>query len=119
MTFKFGWIRTAGLLLSAPAWLASAALAAGVRAGPEDAEIAARALAEVPQHGNRTVCSSAAPGHARCLARVRVGPDGQVQSSASPSGLTPADIQAAYGIPAGAAGSAAAAQHAPDGPVVA
>lgn len=54
----------------------------------------------------RDVCATAAPGHARCFARVRTdvsggrGVRGAAAHAAAPAGLGPADLRSAYGLPA-------------------
>ncbi|GAC1652149.1 MAG: hypothetical protein NVS4B3_13950 [Gemmatimonadaceae bacterium] len=51
------------------------------------------------------VCPSAAPGEARCHSLVRVDNSGQPLATTSPTGYVPADLQAAYVLPSGTAGS--------------
>jgi subtilase family serine protease len=51
------------------------------------------------------VCPSAAAGEARCHSLVRVDNSGQPLPTATPSGYGPADLQSAYNLPSGTAGS--------------
>jgi subtilase family serine protease len=68
--------------------------------------------ASAATHRSARVCAPAAAGYAACAARVVVDAGGKPAVTATPSGYGPADIQAAYGLPA--AGTAT-----PSGPTVA
>jgi hypothetical protein len=59
------------------------------------------ALSSIQKHPHKAVCSEAAPGFAHCHARIRTDAEGNAVANATPQGLTPANIQAAYTIPAG------------------
>ena len=67
---------------------------------------AADAAAPGPQHTAtvRNVCAAAAPGHARCYAKVRTDLPGKGKgvrtATALPDGLSPADLRSAYHLPA-------------------
>jgi hypothetical protein len=65
------------------------------------------ALNSIPQYAHKALCAAAQPGSRRCHAHVRTRPDGTVQPSATPQGLTPAELQAAYKIPTGGTGTVA------------
>jgi subtilase family serine protease len=69
------------------------------RPGRSDAD----ALSSIPQEPHKALCAKGAPGTAHCHAWIRTKPDGTVQPFAAPSGLTPADLQSAYNLPAGGA----------------
>jgi subtilase family serine protease len=57
------------------------------------------ALNSIPRYQHKAVCSDAQPGFRRCHARIRTEDDGDtVKNFASPSGLTPAQLKAAYKI---------------------
>ena len=66
------------------------------------------ALDSIQRYPHRALCGEAAPGHARCHARVRTLDDGDtIQSFATPQGFAPADLVAAYKIPQGGTGTVA------------
>jgi hypothetical protein len=66
------------------------------------------ALDGITRHPHKALCTTSRPGMARCHARVRTEPDGQtIQSSATPQGLTPANLVAAYKIPTTGTGTIA------------
>ncbi|HEY3501581.1 MAG TPA: S8 family serine peptidase [Actinocatenispora sp.] len=65
------------------------------------------------------VCGPAAPGHVRCLAEIRTDGAAHRSVAGTPAGYGPADLRAAYALPAGTtvragrdAGPATAAGHA-------
>jgi hypothetical protein len=51
-----------------------------------------------PTRPGRAPTASVCSGEKRCLAHVRVAPDGTIHNSAVPDGFGPADLQAAYQI---------------------
>jgi len=60
------------------------------------------ALGAVAEHPTTSPCAeNAVQGQVRCHAHLRATPDGQIQAFAAPSGLKPADLQAAYKVPTG------------------
>jgi hypothetical protein len=74
-------------------------------------------LSAAEDEPHRAVCADAPAGYARCHARVRVTPQGAVKVFASPSGLTPADLQSAYALPtSGGSGMTIAIVDAQDNP---
>ncbi len=72
----------------------------------------------VPGAGHIPVCEDPGPGQARCHAHVVVDPSGKPAASSSPSGYSPADLQAAYNVKgsAGGAGQTVAIVDAYDDP---
>jgi subtilase family serine protease len=56
------------------------------------------------------VCPNAAPGEARCHSLVRVDNSGQPLPTTAPSGYGPADLQAAYKLPASTLGGVGTGQ---------
>ena len=85
-------------------------VAVAMTAGPMP--VAARTLGPTPvaattAPSSRAVCGPAAPGEASCLARVSVDRPaaGTGTGPGSPDGLNPADLQAAYRLPSGTAGT--------------
>jgi len=56
-------------------------------------------------HSHVSVCADAAPGTARCHARVVVDAQGQPTPNATVSGFGPADLQSAYNLPSATAGA--------------
>ena len=75
------------------------------------------ALSSIQKHPHRAVCTDAGPGFARCHARIRTSDaTADVTAFATPQGLTPADLQAAYSIPAGGSGLTVAIIDAHDNP---
>ena len=63
------------------------------------------ALSSIVKHPHKAVCSDSAPGFAHCHARIRTADvSADVTPNATPQGLTPANLQAAYSIPAGGSG---------------
>ena len=55
------------------------------------------ALTTIKQYPHKRVCDGTpVPGHARCHARVRINGIGKAVSLAAPSGIGPAQLQAAY-----------------------
>jgi subtilase family serine protease len=68
----------------------------------EDAALAEADLAAIPQFPHRAVCADPGNGEARCHAMIRVDASGNaVSSMTTVSGLTPANLQSAYKVPAG------------------
>ena len=67
------------------------------------------ALSAIPKHPHRALCSDAGPGFAHCHARIRTDVTADLSPNATPGGLKPADIQAAYVIPAGGGAGATVA----------
>src|SRR5438094_8866299 len=51
-----------------------------------------------PTRPGRAQTASVCSGEKRCLAHIRVTPDGTIHSNAAPDGFGPADLQAAYQI---------------------
>jgi hypothetical protein len=74
------------------------------------------ALSSIQKHPHKAVCSDAGPGFAHCHARIRTDAVGDVVALATPQGLTPANIQAAYLVPAGGSGATVAIIDAYDDP---
>ncbi len=74
------------------------------------------ALSSIVKHPHKAVCSDSAPGFAHCHARIRTDATGNVTALATPQGLTPANIQAAYTIPAGGSSATVAIIDAFDDP---
>jgi subtilase family serine protease len=62
------------------------------------------------------VCDLAPAGFARCHSHVRVDPTGKPAATAGPTGYNPADLIAAYKLPAGGAGQTIAIVDAFDDP---
>jgi hypothetical protein len=66
--------------------------------------------AQVPSqlkgHRHAPVCGKAQPGRAACSSVVDLDVSGPVSPSITPDGYAPADIQSAYGLPGGVAGTA-------------
>ena len=59
------------------------------------------ALVAITAHPFRDLCAlDTTPGHLRCHAKVRTTSTGGIQSTAAPAGLAPADLTAAYKVPA-------------------
>ena len=56
----------------------------------------------IVQHPYTDVCAQvrAGGGGFRCLSKVRVNPDGTIQSAAAPQGFGPTDFHSAYSLPA-------------------
>src|SRR5580704_18359808 len=50
---------------------------------------------------HKPVCGEAQPGYAQCFAHVRVDVEGDVVSSAAPTGFGPLDLESAYDVPRG------------------
>ena len=74
-------------------------------------------MAQVKKHRHRKVCNRAQPGKVACHARVRVMENGITPFSAgNPQGLVPADLQAAYAIPAATGSPLVAIVDAQDDP---
>ena len=73
------------------------ALIAGGFAGPAQASTTTTART----HQSARVCATAPAGFAACQAVLRVTSHGKPGGGGTPSGLTPADIQAAYGLAGG------------------
>jgi subtilase family serine protease len=62
-------------------------------------------MASAPGAGAAAACDTARPGQARCFALVRTARSGRAVVTASPSqGYGPADLQAAYNLPASGGG---------------
>src|SRR4051812_46404681 len=59
------------------------------------------ALSSIQKHPHKALCENAAPGFAHCHAPIRTDGTPHANARASPQGRTPANIQAAYAIPAG------------------
>jgi hypothetical protein len=74
------------------------------------------ALSAVTKLPHKAVCADAGPGFAHCHARIRTDATGNIVPLVTPSGLTPANIQAAYAIPAAPAGLTVAIVDAYDDP---
>jgi hypothetical protein len=75
------------------------------------------ALKAIPQLPHKALCGPAAPGSARCFARVRTDSAGNVIAAAAPQGYGPADLKAAYKLPStGGAGMTVAIVDAQDDP---
>ncbi|HLX50922.1 MAG TPA: S53 family peptidase [Streptosporangiaceae bacterium] len=78
-----------------------AALVAGVLAAASFATPALAAPSRLTAGGSAAACGAAAPGRARCFALIRTAGDGRAAVTASPTqGYGPADLQAAYNLPA-------------------
>jgi subtilase family serine protease len=98
------------------------ALAAGVLAAASFATPAAAASDTSPgavaSTGAAPACSTAAPGQARCFALIRTAADGRAAVTTAPTqGYGPADLQAAYHLPArGGSGQVIAIVDAYDDP---
>jgi hypothetical protein len=74
-------------------------------------------FSSITQYPHRRVCAEAAPGMVACNARVRVDASGAIQPFATPSGLTPPSLQAAYNLnTSGGAGATIAIVDAQDDP---
>jgi hypothetical protein len=74
-------------------------------------------MAKIVKHRHRKVCDRARPGKVACHARVRVMENGVTPFSAgNPQGLVPADLQAAYAIPAATGSPLVAIVDAQDDP---
>ena len=113
---RTGWIAAFVGLTVAVALAAPASAQAGAPARSAQVKVASSATTSTgpkksipgpthhPADGKKTakaLCDSEVPrGSARCFAMV-VETNGVVPHTASPKGLSPADIQAAYGLPAG------------------
>jgi len=69
-----------------------------------------------PSVANRPVCGPAPLGSARCDARVVVDASGAPLVTATPSGFGPADLKAAYNLPASTATPTVAIVDAYDDP---
>jgi hypothetical protein len=114
-----GLFLVGGALLLAVPVLSVGCLADTTTEGEGDrvAQSDADALAMIKDYPHRAVCGDPLPGYARCHARVRIDGEGNVVSNATPSGLTPANLQAAYAIPTtGGAGVTVAIVDAQDDP---
>ncbi|OOP64919.1 hypothetical protein BMF89_01945 [Arthrobacter sp. SRS-W-1-2016] len=99
-----------GLNLSVPtAAFASehAATAASTTAdsNPSPDRHGAQVPAQLKGHRHAPVCGTAQPGRAACNSVVDLDVSGQVSPDISPYGYAPADLQSAYGLPGGAAGT--------------
>jgi hypothetical protein len=76
-------------------------------------------LSTLAIHPHRAVCGDAAPGEARCFARIRLNDDGVtpfVSTATTPSGIGPSDITSAYNLPSGGSGVTVAIVDAYDDP---
>jgi subtilase family serine protease len=89
--------RTAGLALAALAAVGGLALARAADAAPSLSAV-------TDGHGHLRSCAAVA-GAASCRALVRMPVRGASPAAATPSGLFPADLQSAYKLPSGTAGS--------------
>jgi hypothetical protein len=105
------------LLFVAPSLLVAACSAEGP-SSEETTRGTADELSQIKQLPHRGLCpDTAAPGHARCFARVRTDSNGQMLALATPQGITPANLRAAYNLPAsGGAGRTIAIVDAQDDP---
>jgi len=75
------------------------------------------ALSRVPELPYADVCSAAAPGFARCHAKVLVDKDGKVAASTTPQGYGPSQLASAYVLPStGGSGKTVAIVDAYDDP---
>ncbi|RKS75544.1 Kelch motif protein [Motilibacter peucedani] len=95
---------------------AVAALACATLTAPAEAATP-RQVPRAPQPHTVPLCDTeVGPGVARCFAEA-VAQDGEVRTTATPEGLTPADVRDAYGLPAGGgAGATIAIVDAYDNP---
>jgi len=59
------------------------------------------ALNAVPEYPSRDVCPmmAHAPGNVRCFAKIRTDESGSIAAYATPRGLGPSDLMAAYNVP--------------------
>jgi subtilase family serine protease len=93
-------------VLSVVAVVSAAAMVgcvAPVDSGSEDVDKAGNALGNGVLHAH--VCSDPGPGEARCHSHVVVDEKGEPMASSGPTGHGPADLQAAYNLPTGTAGT--------------
>jgi hypothetical protein len=91
------------LLFVAPSLLIAACSAAD--APNETTRDSTDELTQIVQHPHRSLCpQKVAPGYARCFARVRTDEKGQMLALAAPQGITPANLRAAYNLPASGGG---------------
>jgi len=85
-----------------PSALAAAVVLAGALVATAAAAPVAAAAAAASTHRSRAVCTKPRPGFAHCDAVLRLDPrTGLPQRTAAPAGLSPADIEGAYGLPSG------------------
>jgi subtilase family serine protease len=100
--------RTPSSLLTAfaaAAFLAACGGEAQIAQGTDPTEVDNRPaeIQALPQFPHKSLCAaSGVPGEMHCMAKVRTDASGNVTPNAAPSGLSPADLQAAYKIPANA-----------------
>ncbi len=81
-----------------------------------DLQADAVAISQIKQVTSKAVCADAAPGHAKCLARVRTDADGTITPFATPSGFGPADLKSAYNVPSSTSTATIAIVDAQDDP---
>jgi hypothetical protein len=84
-------------LAALPIVMTAGCSAAPGEEGAADSDDAA--LNAIPEVSHKALCADA-PGKMRCFARALVDEGGAVKSFAAPSGLGPADLKAAYKLPA-------------------
>ena len=107
---SLGLLFLSGVLVFAVPLLAGAGCAPASTLEPDErtASPDQEALDSITSHPHKAVCGAAAPGFSRCHAHIRTEADGEtVVASATPQGLTPANLQAAYNIPTGGTGTVA------------
>jgi subtilase family serine protease len=114
-------LKVCALGVLATPWLAIPSAAAAMPVTPGAAAAPAVAQDSPAPDGAVAACGAAAPGFARCLALIRTNRAGRAMASASPSqGYGPADLQAAYRLPAtGGSGQVIAVVDAFDDPTAA
>ena len=118
-----GWLFLGGALFLALPLLGTASCVGtgdGSDSSAEDERTSSSdedALSSIQKHPHRAVCTEAGPGFAHCHARIRTADvSADVTPNATPQGLTPANLQAAYSIPAGGSGLTVAIIDAYDNP---
>src|SRR4051794_27927610 len=95
-----GSMRRFALTITAGAALAVAGLSVPVAS----AAPTAHTKPAVSRHTSERTCATAARGFAACLARVVTDRSGKPAAAATPSGLAPADIRAAYALGSASSG---------------